>query len=248
MYAVPPDRLGDPTTNFRAQSAYYIASGAGIVTPKTVEQISRALEERGISVANTRISRVGRGQYEVLQASCHDPTATDDGETMCTLTSGETIRFRQGEFSDELSRVCEYLEEAGKYTSDGNQRRLLSQYVQGLRSGQLAPRRAEGLEGQTTRPGKDDDKTRVNEIEGILDFIGPCRDPHGIRTEFAGVVGIHDEENTRLLKELVAQAEQGVWQLFTTHDQEKAAISEEEPSLKRDPESLRIKSIRGACE
>ncbi len=187
---MPPYGLGFPSDE--AQSAYY--PGQCINTQEEIASVSRTLEEHSVFPENTRIRKVERPQslmFEVLQASVElDPLPVE----LLIPKSGETIRILRGDHSKELAKICSCLSEAARYAANDRQRLFLSQYIQSFQTGRL------DIYRDSQRTWIEDKGPRV---ENIFGFVEPYRDPHGIRAEFEGLVGISDPKETETLTRLV---------------------------------------------
>lgn len=184
--AIPPFGLGYPSET--TQSAYYV----GNITQQEIAMVSRVLEQNSIFPENTRIRKAENGlDFEVLLGSAQN------GGTLQTfsLPDGEgSVRLIQGDHSAELERICAELAEAAKYAANNLQRDFLRAYTASFQTGSLEEYR------ESQRIWVRDKGPRV---ENIFGFVEPYRDPHGIRSEFEGLVAIADDEETKLLATLV---------------------------------------------
>ncbi len=185
--SIPPYGLGYPSEI--TQSAYYLGSS---ITEHDIQMVSKVLERNSIFPENTRIRKAEKGgNFEVLLASV-DHTDLDrsfhlpDGKAVVTLM--------RGDHSSHLERVCAELSEALKYAANDRQRAFLHAYIESFRTGSLDTYR------DALRIWAQDKAPRVEHIFG---FVEPYRDPHGIRSEFEGLVAIADDKETALLAKLV---------------------------------------------
>ncbi|KAF2731428.1 hypothetical protein EJ04DRAFT_583635 [Polyplosphaeria fusca] len=191
MMAVPPYGLGFPSDT--AQSACY--PGKVSIPRKEVELMPLVLDSQAIFPENTRITKTSDAHFVVLQASVERgsqplPAPASQPEQQVTI--------ERDDHAEELSKICENLEEAKKYAANEEQRLLLSQYIESFTTGSLETYR----ESQRTWP-----KDRNSSVENSFGFVEPYRDPYRVRAEFQGVVAIQDPAETRVLNKLVDEAD-----------------------------------------
>lgn len=190
ILSTPPFSLGFPSHT--AQSAYY--PGPSDITKEEVEALSHTLQEHSIFPENTRIRKsisTGTPIFDILQAS------TVEGISTQTFSLGDTnavVRLISGDHCNELRQICASLAEASKYTANDTQKLYISQYIESFDTGSLHTYR----DSQRTWI-----KDKAPNVESILGFVEPYRDPHGARAEFEGLVAISDSEETKALKSLV---------------------------------------------
>jgi len=206
LFSVPPFCLGYPSDS--AQSTYY--PGHDIITLQEVTEISKILESHSIWPENTRIRKSSsetKIKYEVLQASVQ----TREPDRVFTITnSNAVIHLKGGDHYDELEKICDELEKAAAYARNDHQALSIKKYVQSFQTGNLDSYR------DSLRDWVADKGPRV---ENIFGFVEPYRDPHGIRSEFEGLVGISDAEETKVLARLVQVSDQFIKQLPWAQDE-----------------------------
>lgn len=187
IISIPPYGLGYPSDI--TQSAYYMGSG---ITEHDIQMVSKVLERNSIFPENTRIRKAEKsGDFEVLLASVEHT----DLDRSFRLPDGKGIvTLMRGDHSSHLERVCAELSEAVKYAANDRQRAFLHAYMESFRTGSLDTYR------DSLRIWAQDKAPRV---ENIFGFVEPYRDPHGIRSEFEGLVAIADDTETALLAKLV---------------------------------------------
>ncbi len=199
LLAPIPRGLGFPSDV--AQSSYY--PGNLQISGEEIAAVSSVLEAEGIHPENTRIRKCVSGNnsavtYDVLQASVAVDTQTPRKLQTTTLESGGgggvTIRLIRGDHSDELTKICSYLQEARKFAANPRQEKFLSEYVESFTTGEI-------------EAYKNSQRTWVKDVkpsvETVIGFVEPYRDPYGIRAEFEGLVGIVHRGETELLTTLV---------------------------------------------
>lgn len=197
MFQPVPSGLGHPSA--LTQTTYYL----GKDWDKSTEDISSVAElmgEQGILPENTRIMRT-ESCYNILQAS------VAQGEAGCFATDsmpGKTIRLVKGDHKQELELICQYLDEAMKYTATSAQTQMLQYIQKSFLSGDLEAYR------ESLRIWVND---KAPPVETVIGFVEPYRDPFGVRGEFEGIVGIPDERETEILNNLARMANQFVNQL-----------------------------------
>ncbi len=186
--ARPPFSLGYPSES--TQSSYYLGS---TFTEEDIAAVSKVLEQNGIFPENTRIRKAENSiDYEVLIASVQERGSHDvrkyplpDGKSVVTLILGD--------HSPDLARICTELSEALKYAANDRQKAFIAAYIDSFQTGSLESYR------DSQRIWVRDKAPRV---ENIFGFVEPYRDPHGVRSEFEGLVAIADDGETKLLARL----------------------------------------------
>ena len=165
-----------------------------MITEQEIAVVSKVLEQNAVFPENTRLRKTPTGtDYEVLLASVQ----TQDGGIVQEFRlpdSKGSVRLIRGDYSADLERICAELAEAAKYAANGLQRDFLAAYIKSFQTGSLDVYR------ESQRMWVRDKAPRV---ENIFGFVEPSRDPHGIRSEFEGLVAVADDEETRLLARLV---------------------------------------------
>ncbi|CAH0018750.1 unnamed protein product [Clonostachys rhizophaga] len=185
ILTLPPYSLGYSSET--AQTAYY---PGGDLKESDITMLSKFLEQNHIHPENTRLQKVGEGDYEILLASVESGRQKHP-----SLSNGTgSVQVVQGDHSSDLQHVCHELAEAAKYTANDLQKRFLEKYIESFQTGSLDAYR------ESLRIWVKDKGPRV---ENIFGFVEPYRDPHGIRAEFEGLVAIADDEETTLLAKLV---------------------------------------------
>ncbi|KAH7087391.1 peptidase family M49-domain-containing protein [Paraphoma chrysanthemicola] len=174
IFQLPPHGLGFPSAH--ASSAYY--PGKTLISQQEIAMVSEAPEYRGLQASTqqnvTTLSNVG-----------HEWKGT--------------VKLVGGDYHEELSAICDSLEQAMKFAADETQRATLSHYVQSFRTGSVDDYR----ESQCTWV-----KDRSPKVENIFGFVESYRDPQGARAEFEAIVAINDPERTKLLHTVVKQSDE----------------------------------------
>ncbi|KAI0813655.1 peptidase family M49-domain-containing protein [Xylaria sp. FL0064] len=188
IYAIPPYSLGYPSE--ATQSSYY--PGSNNITAQEVSIVSKTLEHNLLFPENTRVRKSGNGtDFDVLIASVE---SDDLPQTLPLLGAKGALKLVRGDHSSELENICRELSEAANYAANDLQKEYLRASIESFRTGSLDTYR-ESLRIWVHDKGPT--------VENILGFVEPYRDPHGIRSEFEGVVAIVNQEETELLATLV---------------------------------------------
>jgi dipeptidyl-peptidase-3 len=192
MLEGPPFVVGYPSDS--AQSAYY--PGEQRITKEEITRVSNLMLDQRIEPENTRIRKVTEDRqtvFEVLQAST-DPKSLRQWDNVDGLG---TIRVRGGDHADELSRVCASLLLAKEYVENETQAQVIDHYTRNFQTGDMeAFRDAQKVWVK--------DKAPV--IESVMGFVEPYRDPHGVRGEWEGFVGISDPVESTKMRQFVDQS------------------------------------------
>ena len=189
MTSGPPFVIGYPSDY--AQSAYY--PGNERISKDEISLVSKVLETHRIEPENTRIQKIATDNnyvFQVLQASTNKQSTTQwDGNDGIG-----TVQIQGGDHADELSKVCESLRRAREYTENEKQGEVIDHYIRTFETGDMeAFRDAQKVWVQEKAPV----------VESILGFVEPYRDPHGVRGEWEGIVGISDPVESLKMRRFV---------------------------------------------
>lgn len=157
--------------------------------------------EKSIFPENTRLKRhrVLNGTsthdtYDILQAS----VTTDE---IClssdNMVNDIKVRLVKGDHREELQRICENLQKAREYASNDAQCEMLQKIEGSFCTGDLETYR------QSQRVWV---KDIAPNVETVIGFVEPYRDPMGVRAEYEGIVGVTDPVQTHTLKLLASMA------------------------------------------
>jgi dipeptidyl-peptidase-3 len=206
---IPPYSLGYPSET--SQSAYYLGDG---ITEEDVQTVSKVLERNGIFPENTRIRKSENGSdFDVLLASVQHGGLD---QTLLLPDGRGSARLLRGDHAVCLERVCVELSKAVEYAANDDQRRFVKKYIESFQTGSLEPYR------DSLRIWVQD---RAPRVENIFGFVEPYRDPHGIRSEFEGLVAISDDSETALLARLVENSAKFIRRLpWATPENEEGAL------------------------
>ncbi|EKJ79605.1 hypothetical protein FPSE_00290 [Fusarium pseudograminearum CS3096] len=192
MLSGPPYVLGYPSE--RAQSAYY--PGDEKISKEEISSVSKAMEEHKIEPENTRLQKVmvaGRAEFRILQAS----TDNFPKKHLCDINGLGSIYIQSGDHVAELGQVCDALNKAKDYTENDIQRQVIEHYLESFKTG-------------TMESFRDAQKSWVQDkgpvVESIMGFVEPYRDPHGVRGEWEGFVGISDPVESHKMRQFVDQS------------------------------------------
>jgi dipeptidyl-peptidase III len=168
------------------------------------------MERLAIIPENTRLKKhlsfegdVAYDTYDILQASVKEEELNLQGSDNA-LANNKKIRLIRGDHRDELQRICGYLQIALKYVANSAQYQLLAEIRESFLTGDLdSYRSAQRIWVKDKTP----------QVEAVIGFVEPYRDPLGVRAEFEGIVGIADMEQTRLLKKVAEMATEFIREL-----------------------------------
>lgn len=164
-----------------AQSTYY--PGEENITEEEISPVSKVLQDRNIEPENTRLQKViidGKHVFEVLQASTSEHSIRD----WDNVDGLGTVRIQGGDHAVELTRVCESLLRAKEYTENKRQGEVIDHYIRNFHTGDMEAFR-------DAQKAWVKDKAPV--VESIMGFVEPYRDPHGVRGEWEGFVGMREK-------------------------------------------------------
>lgn len=207
---INPMLSATPTALGLSGSGYYI--GNADITIKEIASIARVMEKHAIEPENTRLRKEvceGNVVYNILQACAQKNVALRDHlkgtaipiETLSGFDdeqlSDQIINLERGDHSEEMSKICEHLIKAVRFSANETQARYIMEYIDSFTTGSLEAYRR-SMKHWVTDP----DPT----VESIFGFIEPYRDPYGVRCEWRAVIGIDDPYETAKLKALVASS------------------------------------------
>ncbi|KAM3517753.1 hypothetical protein NHJ13051_008719 [Beauveria bassiana] len=197
-----------PSTLGLSDSTYY--PGDARITKDEIAAIARVMEKHSVEPENTRICKSVNGNsaiYNILQASVQTnatleshlkgsaiPINALELEVGDLQLNNASIRLERGDYSEEMSKICEHLLKAVRFSANDDQARVLMNYVESFTTGSLeAYRRAMTWWVADHSP----------RVESNFGFVEPYRDPYGVRCEWRGVVSIADVKQTAKLAALV---------------------------------------------
>ena len=193
VYSLPPHSLGFPNTD--SMSNYY--PGSGRMTKEEIAKVSSVLDSNDIGPENTRIRKVTDGDtviYHVLQAS------TDYGSTTELSVGNELhghVRLIGGDHGQELAIICSELAKAAEYATSETQTQMLTKLIDSFRSGSMEEfREFQKLWVTDKSP----------EVENMIGFAEPYRDPFGVRAEWGAVICLTDPQETLRMRRIVDRA------------------------------------------
>lgn len=192
MLEGPSFVVGYPSDS--AQSAYY--PGENKVTKEEISRLSKFMQEKRIEPENTRIRKVtedGLIVFKILQAS----TDAESVRQWDNIDDLGTVRIRGGDHAHELSRGCASLLSAKEYVENETLSQVIDDYIRNFSTGDMEAFR-------DAQKAWVKDKAPV--IESIMGFVEPCRDPHGVRSEWEGFVGISDPVESTKMRDFVQQS------------------------------------------
>lgn len=194
MLEGPPFLVGYPSDS--AQSAYYPETGGQTITKAEIERVTHFINSQRVQPENTRIRKLaqnGQDVFEVLQAS----TDTDSVRIWNNVDGLGKVCLRGGDHADELSQVCSSLVLAMQYVENETQAQVIRDYIRSFQIGDMEA-------FQDAQKAWVKDKGPV--IESIMGFVEPYRDPHGVRGEWEGLVGISDPVESTKMRDFVERS------------------------------------------
>lgn len=196
-----------PSALTLANSAYYI--GNADMAMEEIASIARVMEKHAIEPENTRVRKEVYEEnvvYNILQA-CSQTNDALKGHFKGTAIpidtlsgfdderlSDQLIRVERGDHSEEMSKICEHLTKAIRFSANETQARYIMEYIDSFTTGSLEAYR------RSMKYWVTDHDPRV---ESIFGFVEPYRDPCGVRCEWRAVISIDDPHETTKLSALV---------------------------------------------
>jgi dipeptidyl-peptidase-3 len=215
-------------------SAYYPESPD--ITKEEITIVSDFLEGKKLLPENTRI-RKSKDVFEVLIASAQTDPASKDrdiSESEWTLDgklSGKKIVLKFGDYSTEMGKIAEALENAGKHAGNDIEKSMMEEYSKSFRTG-------------SSEAYKQSQRFWIRDkgpmVESDIGFVETYRDPHGIRGEWEGFVAMVNKERTKAFGKLVDAAPSLIPKLPWSKDFEKDKF------LSPDFTSLEVLSFAGS--
>lgn len=182
------------------------------MTRDEVASLAHVMEKHAIEPENTRVRKSMNGDkavYDILVASAQTNATLGDhlkGTAIPTnflphddddRPNEATIRIERGDHSREMSKICEHLLKALRFSANDTQARYIVDYIDSFTSGSLEAYR------RSMKRWVEDYEPRV---ESIFGFVEPYRDPYGVRCEWRAVISIADPQQTAKLTTLVDSA------------------------------------------
>lgn len=164
-----------------------------------INHVSKTMASLDIWPENTRLKtdrpETGIKSLIILQASVDQGSETIRPDT----PSSPQVILQRGDHGQTLSRICCHLTNALSYTANETQKLVLEKSIQSFTTGDLEAYR------ESQRFWVQD---RYPVVENMIGFVEPYRDPAGIRSEFEGIVGIENPEESKALRALVENSDQ----------------------------------------
>jgi dipeptidyl-peptidase III len=208
------------------------------ITKEEIGIVGDVLEEKKLLIENTRLRKLGSGDFELLIASGIDnpPTSERDlGElSSIDLTgklSGKKLNLVFGDYREEMASIALEMKKAQKEAANENEEKMCDEYAKTFGSGSIQA----FVESQ--RYWIKDKKPMV---ETDIGFVETYRDPHGVRGEWEGFVAMVNQERTRAFGKLVDAAPSMIPKLPWSKDFEKDKF------LSPDFTSLEVLSFAGS--
>ena len=155
------------------------------ITQEEIEAIDEFLAKKKLLPENTRLRKLGDGDFQVLIASAlKDPPATDrdvGGQTTFELEGnlmGKKLHFLYGDYIEEMAKIGLHIKKAGLHSANTTQRTMMNEYAKSFGTGSLNA----FLESQKLWVSD-----KGPEVESNIGFIESYRDPAGVRSEWEGL-------------------------------------------------------------
>lgn len=148
----------------------------------------------GLWPLNTRVVKIDENNYKILVCS-------ENGGGKSYQYKGKNMSIVYGDFSSFMYKTIHYLQEAQKYAANDNQKKMIQEYIEHFRTGDVDKHK----ESQRTWI-----KDKGPIIETNIGFIEVYLDPMKIRGEFEGFVAVVDKIKSAKLSDLVASAEKSI--------------------------------------
>ncbi|CAD8051708.1 unnamed protein product [Paramecium sonneborni] len=162
------------------------------LSKEQIEELDQFLHKQNLSELNTRVILNG-DRIELLVASSERSDTVILGEVQ-----GKKVQAIYGDFKSFLNGVAINLREAQKYAANETQVKMLEEYIKHFQSGDIEQHKeSQKLWIQ--------DKGPIIEIN--IGFIETYLDPMKVRAEYEGFVSIVNQEESKLLGNLVEKAE-----------------------------------------
>jgi dipeptidyl-peptidase-3 len=127
IYGVEPEAsllIGDP--NKGHVSNYYFGE---ITTENEVAAIQKAAESQKVDVLNTRVEKLGDGNFILHVASIEELQEVNVELQVEGSASPRTLKIKYADFKEPLQRCVEALIKAKPHTANAHQRSALEQYI-----------------------------------------------------------------------------------------------------------------------
>ncbi|KAJ9354220.1 hypothetical protein DTO027B9_4846 [Paecilomyces variotii] len=226
--------LGYPES--KHMTTYYPDSPS--ITKDEITAIGDFLEKKGLPLENTRLRKTNNGDFELLIASAMPSPPAQDRDLgdaahwqLEGKLQGKKLTLVFGDYSDEMARIANSIEQAALNAETDNQKKMLEQYAKSFKTGSIeAFKESQRIWVKDQGP----------EIETNIGFVETYRDPHGVRGEWEGFVAMVNVERTEAFGKLVSSAEDMIPKLPWGKDFEKDKF------LSPDFTSLEVLSFAGS--
>ncbi|KAK5317543.1 hypothetical protein LTR93_008755 [Exophiala xenobiotica] len=183
-------------------TAYYPDSPT--ITKEEISAVGDVLEEKGLLIENTRLRKLGSGDFELLIASGiqNPPAAERDLGDVSTIDlpgklSGKKLHLVFGDYLNEMAKIAVEIKKARKEAANVTEEKMLDEYARSFGTGSI-----QGfVESQRYWI-----KNKKPVVETDIGFVETYRDPHGVRGEWEGFVAMVNQERTRAFGKLVDAA------------------------------------------
>ncbi|KDE05261.1 hypothetical protein MVLG_04396 [Microbotryum lychnidis-dioicae p1A1 Lamole] len=196
IYALSPVSqlvIGKPSAGHL--SNYYPSDPAP--SDEHVDEVQNLCDQNGISTLNTRLIKISDQELVLKLASTTKDVPSSYPAELESSKFGFKVRIQGGDYASSLAKVNQGLLDAAKYAGDDNRSKMLHDYENSFRTGDLETH-------------KDGSRKWVKDqgpvVESYIGFIESYVDPFGARAEFEGFVAVVNKEQSKKFAILVDKA------------------------------------------
>eukprot|EP01132_Coremiostelium_polycephalum_P002015 gene2015-2482_t len=186
MYSLE-EKLREMGIDGKGISTYYTPG----ITKAEIQLVQEFMTEKCMEAYNTRLFKIDNENYHLLIASAQPKESTTHKFKNITIT------IVYGDWSKNLTKVVQHLQEAIKYAANETQVNMIKKYIDHFATGNME----DHLDSQ---------RFWVKDIGPVVEtnigFIESYRDPYGVRGEFEGLVAVVNKESSKKLSNLIDNA------------------------------------------
>ncbi|SGZ32256.1 BQ5605_C040g11835 [Microbotryum silenes-dioicae] len=162
-----------------------------------IDEVQNLCDQNGISTLNTRLIKISDQELVLKLASTTKDVPSSYPAELESSKFGFKVRIQGGDYASSLAKVNQGLLDAAKYAGDDNRSKMLHDYENSFRTGDLETH-------------KDGSRKWVKDqgpvVESYIGFIESYVDPFGARAEFEGFVAVVNKEQSKKFAILVDKA------------------------------------------
>lgn len=167
------------------------------VTEENAKFVMEFAQSRSMLLENTFLVKQSEGYYTILVVSSEKNKLKQASEFY--EWKGATIEVQYGFLGSFMDEASGYMGQAGLYAANDNQKNMIREYVRSFDTGCLSAH-------------KESQKWWIKDkgpiIETNIGFVETYLDPQSVRAEWEGFVAVVDQEQSKLLANLVDHAEE----------------------------------------